>query len=557
VRELGLERRVTLHGYVDESTKRELLRSAWAQVTASAAEGWGLTITEAAAAGSASGGIATGGLREAIIHERTGLLARDADELAAHLRRLTGDRELVERLGSNARERVRELTWERTAATTLEALDQAVSARPEPRPRWRRLLGADVVRAAGLAAAVLANSAIALLCTVVFARWLGADRYGTLASLLSAFLILTVLGSALQVTVARDVSRDPGGAAEALARRALSAVLLLAVPVALVLVLVRAQIADVLGVHLEWAAAATVWFGWLWIALSLERGLLQGRRRYRPLGVSLIVEATGRLLFGVGLLALGLGATGALLGTGFAIAAAFGVMIAVDPLRRQLGRPRDLWQLARRCGAPLAALSLVAVLQNVDTILVRHRMSSAAAGLYSEAAVAARGILWFGVGLGLFLLPEAARLSRRGADARPILAQMIGLVCVVAAPLIIAYGVAGTQVMRFVFGNQHNLSSLGAALPLLSVAMALLAISYLAVQYLLALKRRSFILPLAVAAVVESVAVLVAEPSFQRVALAIIGVQALLLVVLLTAALGQPRRRAAEEPVVAEKAVAV
>ncbi len=555
VHELGLESRVILHGFVDEQAKRELLRSAWAQVTASAAEGWGLTITEAAAAGTTSVGIATGGLREAIIHERTGLLARDADELAAHLRRLTGDRELVERLGANARERVRELTWERTAATTLEALEHAVAKEPDPTPLWRRLLHADVVRAAGLAAAVLANSAIALLCTVVFARWLGADKYGTLASLLSCFLILTVPGSALQVTVARDVSRDPGGAAEALARRALAAVLVLALPVALLLVLVRSQIAAVLGVNLEWAAAATVWFGWLWIALSLERGILQGRRRYRPLALSLIVEAAGRLLFGVALLALGLGATGALLGTGFAIAAAFGVMIAVDPLSRHLGAPPDLWLLARRCGAPLAALSLVAVLQNIDTILVRHRMSSASAGLYSEAAVAARGILWFGVGLGLFLLPEVARMSRRGADARPILAQMIGLVCIVALPLIVAFAVAGPEVMQFVFGDQRNLSSLGAALPLLSVAMTLLAISYLVVQYLLALRRRSFVLPLAVAAIAESVAVLVAEPSFQRVALAIIVVQALLLAVLLSAGLGHPRRRAAVEPGVAEDAV--
>jgi O-antigen/teichoic acid export membrane protein len=333
-------------------------------------------------------------------------------------------------------------------------------------------------------------------------------------------------------------------------------VLLLALPVAGILVLVRGPIASVLGVDLEWASAATVWFGWLWIALSLQRGLLQGHRRYRPIGVSLIVEAVGRLVFGVGLLALGLGATGALLGTGFAIFAAFAVLVSVDPLIRRIGRPVDLWVLARRCGAPLCALSLVAVLQNVDTILVRHRMSHAAAGLYSEAAVAARGILWFGVGLGLFLLPEAARLARRGVDARPVLAQMIGLACIVAVPLIAAYGVAGQSVMRFVFGNHRNLATAGAALPLLSVAMALLAVSYLVVQYLLAMRRRAFVLPLLVAAVAESAGVLLAEPSFERVALAIIAVQALLLTVLLGAALIEPRVAvAADEPVVAEEAL--
>ena len=122
VRRLRLQQRVNLRGYVDASTKRELLRSAWANVTASAAEGWGLTIAEAAACGTPSVGLATGGLREAIVDEQTGLLAGDTSELRRQLVRLAADRELVERLGAGARERARELTWERTADVTLNAL---------------------------------------------------------------------------------------------------------------------------------------------------------------------------------------------------------------------------------------------------------------------------------------------------------------------------------------------------------------------------------------------------------------------------------------------------
>lgn len=542
---LDLDGRITFHGHVDEATKRDLLRRSWANVTASAAEGWGLTIAQAAACGTPSVGLATGGLREAIIHEQTGLLARDPAELGEQLRRLAGDRELVEDLGARARERVRLLTWERCAEVTLGALEAEVQAKPAG-ARGEPLLS-DTLRAAGLAAAVLANSAIALVCTVLFARWLGIRHYGMLASLLACFLILTVPGSALQAAVARDVSQDPGGPAEGLARRAMSAVLRLALPVGALLALTRGQLASLLGVNLAWGSAAAVWFGWLWIALSIRRGLFQGHRRYRPIGVSLIVEAAGRLAFGICLLALGLGATGALLGTGFAIAASWAVLARADRSSAVSGRPADLWALARRGGAPLLALSLLAVIQNADVILVRHSMAARSAGLYSLAAVAARGILWFGVGLGLFLLPEAARRARRGLDTRGVLAQMIGLVCLLAVPLTVVYLFAGLPVLRLVLDERGQLDGAGAALPLLSLGMTFLAVSYLIVQYLLALRRRAFVVPLLLAALGESAALLLAGTSFDRVAWAVVVVQALLLAVLLMAALSRSRTRVAPE----------
>ena len=62
-----------------------------------------------------------------------------------------------------------------------------------------------------MAAATLASNAIALLFTVLFARILGANDYGSLAALVSTFLILAVPGSAMQVAVARETALGPPG----------------------------------------------------------------------------------------------------------------------------------------------------------------------------------------------------------------------------------------------------------------------------------------------------------------------------------------------------------
>jgi glycosyltransferase involved in cell wall biosynthesis len=204
IAERGLAKRVTLHGHVSEREKAALYSRAWVNLTASSAEGWCLTVMEAATCGTPSAALRVGGLAESIVDGETGLLADDVDGLAAAVARLVDDRDLRERLGAAARERARAFTWERTARESLALLESVAAAEP---PRLRAALAAsETLKAAGMAAATLASNAIALLFTVLFARILGAEDYGSLAALVSTFLILAVPGSALQVAVAREAA---------------------------------------------------------------------------------------------------------------------------------------------------------------------------------------------------------------------------------------------------------------------------------------------------------------------------------------------------------------
>src|SRR3954470_15026525 len=100
--ERGLRSRVRLHGHVSEARKRELYQRAWLNVTASSAEGWCLSVMEAAACGTPSAALAVGGLPESIDDGRTGLLASDQHELARKINGLLHDPALRDRLGSAA-----------------------------------------------------------------------------------------------------------------------------------------------------------------------------------------------------------------------------------------------------------------------------------------------------------------------------------------------------------------------------------------------------------------------------------------------------------------------
>jgi glycosyltransferase involved in cell wall biosynthesis/O-antigen/teichoic acid export membrane protein len=524
----GLADRVRVHGAVDEARKRELLQSAWVNMTASAAEGWCLTVMEAAACRTPSVAIGVGGLPESIVDGQTGLLAADVDELAEQTARVVGDPELRERLGEAAYRRAREFSWDRTAGHTLDLLERQ---RAEPAVSLReRIARSDTLSAAGLAAAVMGSNAIALLFTIVFARLLGASGYGSLAALLSTFLILTVPGAALQITVARRVSaaaadgeRDPAHGVHRWLRQLVG----FTAAATVVAALTREWIAAAIGVEHEWAAAAAVSSGCLWLILSIQRGALQGIQRYRLVGLSILGEAGMRLALGLALFGLGLGVTGAFLGTAASVLA---MAVALSlPLRRLLPHRPDsggepgLSTLLSASWAPVAGLALIAILQNVDVIVVKHQASDDAAGSYAAAAVAAKAIIWVAIGLGMYLLPEAARRTREGLDARPILIRTLGLIAVVAVPMLAVYTLAAEPLLAAVFGE--DLTEAAGALPWLCLAMALLASAYLSVQYLLALQRASFLWVLGVAAVLEPVLLQGIGSQLTDVALVLFGLQ--------------------------------
>ena len=414
--------------------------------------------------------------------------------------------------------------------------------------RLRELTGSDTGRAAGMAGAVMAGNVVALAFTVVFARVLGQGGYGSLAALLSTFIILMVPGSALQTTVAREVSGaiaagdpDAGGAV----RRWLRRLVLLAALLTVVSIVGRDVAAAVIGVDgYEWGAAGALPAGALWLVSSVQRGALQAFQRYRLVGLSIVFEQAARLVFGLALVGAGGGVSGAFLGTPLAVGAvAIGLAF---PLHRQLGgaAPTEwaghrLRDLGRRAAVPIAALALIAWLQDGHVIIVKHVGTSDDAGAWGAAAVSAKAIMWVAIGVGLYLVPEVARRSRSGEDARGILVRTLGVILALALPMVLVFAVAAGPLLRIVF----DVRGAAGALPWLGLAMSLLALTYLATQFQLALHRARFIALLAVAAVAQPLLLLGAGEGLRSLALAVLAVQGVVAAAMLVLAL---RKRAAE-----------
>ncbi len=135
IRELGAEDWIELPGRVTDEQLIDLYRRAWVLASASAREGWGMTVTEAAACGTPAVVTRIPGHVDAVEHERGGLLAATEAELTSQLGAVLSSPQLRARLGRGALERSRRFTWEATARGTLEALVAEAGRRRAVGPR--------------------------------------------------------------------------------------------------------------------------------------------------------------------------------------------------------------------------------------------------------------------------------------------------------------------------------------------------------------------------------------------------------------------------------------
>jgi O-antigen/teichoic acid export membrane protein len=406
-------------------------------------------------------------------------------------------------------------------------------------PQLNKLRKSDTAKAGGLAAAMVANSVLALVATVIFARLL--SDYGSLAALISYFLILAVVGQAIQVATAREGVLGRLGVGPELIqtlKRWAKTLVVVTLGLTVVSVLLREPIASAVGVkHDQWAAAIGLPAGCMWVELSILRGALQGVGKYKAVGYSLIGEQAVRLVTGGALAAIGLGVTGAYLGTPLSFIA-MGAYCVVH-LRRyaaehkstevtEVERIEGLSLLSHftRAWAPIAGLIVIAVLQNIDIIAAKHRFSGTPnlASSYAATAVAAKVLVWVAIGAGFYLVPEVSRRRSLGQDTRPVLAKAVGIIVVCAVPVLLIFAFGSHQLMSAVFKKSQLQAT--SSLFMLGVAFTALAMTYLAIQYMLALKRTWFLIALAAVAIAEPILLLQASRRPEGFAAVVLGVQA-------------------------------
>jgi O-antigen/teichoic acid export membrane protein len=226
------------------------------------------------------------------------------------------------------------------------------------------------------------------------------------------------------------------------------------------------------------------------LVTHLQRGVLQGARRFERYAASTVVEGATKIIAAVILLVVLWRSVDAAV-IALAVASAAGVATNSVLLRflpqRSAGVARGRLPLVRCSALTAGSLTLLALLLASDVLAAKRYLPAHDAGIYASVSLAGK-IVFFGTSaLSVYLFPFFSASRDAGRDARRLLALAAAVVATGAAVLIALYYLSPWAVVAPLFGSKY-----AAAEPYLgriAIAFGCYALLYLATMYLLSQER--------------------------------------------------------------------
>ena len=135
------------------------------------------------------------------------------------------------------------------------------------------------------------------------------------------------------------------------------------------------------------------------------------------------------------------------------------------------------------------------------------------ASSYSAVAVAAKVLIWVAMGAGFYLVPEVSRRRAEGEDPRPILGSGAGDRRRLRGPGAAHLRRSRPHLLIKARLRRSKTAAAANSLLVLGLAFTVLACTYLAIQYMLALRRTWFLVAVAAVAIAEPILLLNASQS--------------------------------------------
>jgi O-antigen/teichoic acid export membrane protein len=342
----------------------------------------------------------------------------------------------------------------------------------------------------------------------VMGRVLGPVGYSLVAAALAAMYLLNLPGLAAQLVSARFVGLASGRGDSAGVRAViirLNAVGLAAgLALAGILVLFRGQVLSYLQVAepaIVYVLAGTAVVSLL---VTMNRGALQGERRFVALSGNVVVDMGTRVVLGGMLVAFGIGALGGLVALFLGPLVAYLHTLVLHRIATGgQGAPTDqpsMRQMGRYAIYAVIGSGGVIYLFNADVILARHFLPAASAGIYAAGSVLGRAAYFLGLTVATVMFPEVTARHARDEAHFHVVDRSLALLA------LISFGLIGTYLLLPGLVLLPYGTGFTPAIPYLApfaVALSLLAVANLLINYFLSLDSHRFVVPLVGACVLE------------------------------------------------------
>lgn len=365
-------------------------------------------------------------------------------------------------------------------------------------------------------------------------RLLGTKDYGALAVLFALLTVVLLPTGAVQLAVSREVSRrlalaDELGA-DAFGRATLRLGLLVTVPLVAAGLLLVIPLRSLLDIESTAAVALAVSGLGAAFAYPIATGILQGFQRFHAVAVLYVLPFALRvaLLALVASVGYRLGGAVAAAALGGIASAAVAIALLREPLRRgALASRPALGPFLRYLWPVVVGLIGIAVLTNIDLLIVKARFAPGDAGEYAAASAFARVAFFLPATILAVLFPRTAARQARGEETEDILGRALIVTAGFCGLLTLFYAMTGRGLVHTSFGGEFAPG--GELLVLMTVAMSLLSLANVLVGFHLSRGERRFAFVVALAVPVQIAALSLLPTSIRGVLWMNIAVGAMLL----------------------------
>lgn len=224
-----------------------------------------------------------------------------------------------------------------------------------------------------------------------------------------------------------------------------------------------------------------------YLAQGVDRGILQGQKRFGLLAASYQTEMWVRLAAALAFVALGWSVNGAVGGISLSFVATWAVARQANislPRMKFLATP-DRLKILSFAGPVGAALIGQILINNSDILIVKHFFVAEQAGQYAALALIGRIVFFATSSVVAVMFPMVAQKQQKGEAHRHLLAISLGVVALVSLGIVGLTVIAPELIIGLLFGKAYL--SIAPLLWLYAIATLFYALANVLVYYRLSL----------------------------------------------------------------------
>lgn len=225
-------------------------------------------------------------------------------------------------------------------------------------------------------------------------------------------------------------------------------------------------------------------------------GTSQGLERFRYNAFYSITGPVVKLATGIILVVAGFGIMGALGGVlvGLILALTIAIYSIRDVIRLD-PTPMPRPELRRLRGSVLDVIIAVAcltIMVNVDVILARQYLEPNSAGLYAVCSMLGKIVLFLPSSINIVIYPKLAAAHARKAGTVVMMRFSVLIALAITGVVVLSFFLFPTEILRLLYGGDKYIGA-AAGMGILGLAMALLGIANLFMNYGLAIDSRAYL----------------------------------------------------------------